>query len=347
MRSKREDRVEPWFSVTLSSINRRTEPVSRGKRQHLSKSTLRKLSTLFQAQIANDEDAFAEISNLQTKVKSRQDKIDRLREELAFFQGNEMNELAEIQARIQELKYQFQISQNLLEQTEQELSFAEHRKINIIKGDFKGDPTLSKVQQEGFLNLSSDNQHALEFLARELGILITPGEMTKADVQEIMSVASSSLIQLQSMRDQAESVKRMVERKLEGIRSSIEDSKARRQQLITEIVDLQTSLMGTAPVVYSTIPFAKVPPADAKSIRTDMLHVLSVAGKRCDSQDLDDIADAQRRCILQLARKLSTLKKEHKFLSEMRTPIPYTPHINTLSFTADKISDANLKLSKR
>ena len=76
--------MEPWFSVTLSSINRRTEPVSRGKRQHLSKSTLRKLSTLFQAQIANDEDAFAEISNLQTKVKSRQDKIDRLREELGL-----------------------------------------------------------------------------------------------------------------------------------------------------------------------------------------------------------------------------------------------------------------------
>lgn len=343
-RSKRDRDADEWFSVTMSTINRRTEPVRR-KREHLSDITLEGLSNLLQARIRSDEDAFSEISHLVTKVKSREDKIGRLREELAFLQGDELKELGEIQKRIQELKYQFQISQALLEQTEKELSFAEHRKINIINGDFRGDVTLKKVQKEGFLNLSSDNQHALEFLARELGMFITPGEITKSDVQEILNVASSSLIQLTSMRNQAEAVKVQVERKLQTIRATIEESKERREQLISEIVELQSSLLNPAPTIYSTIPRNKIAPEDEQSIRADMLHVLTVAGKDCPSQDLDEIAETQRRCILRRARQLTHMRQEHRFSKEMRTDSAFSPQIDAVAHIADTISNSNRQLS--
>ena len=342
-RSKRDRDADEWFSVTMSTINRRTEQVRR-KREHLSDITLEGLSNLLQARIRSDEDAFSEISHLVTKVKSREDKIGRLREELAFLQGDELKELGEIQKRIQELKYQFQISQALLEQTEKELSFAEHRKINIINGDFRGDVTLKKVQKEGFLNLSSDNQHALEFLARELGMFITPGEITKSDVQEILNVASSSLIQLTSMRNQAEAVKVQVERKLQTIRATIEESKERREQLISEIVELQSSLLSPAPTIYSTIPRNKIAPEDEQSIRADMLHVLTVAGKDCPSQDLDEIAETQRRCILRRARQLTHMRQEHRFSKEMRTDSAFSPQIDAVAHIADTISNSNRQL---
>lgn len=326
------------LSVSLSSIARRTRPVEHYNRAQMDESLKEELSKVFGRAVDTWDDVITRVTKLKREAENAEAEVNNLKMEIYAHENDSDTNLEEIQQRISDLKYQLKLSKNLLKQTESDYTYAQHRKINIIHGDFKGQVTVTKAEQQGFLMLSSDNQHALDFLARELGIEITPGESNKSDVTKVLSAAVQNIVELETMKENSQNLTKTLERKLREIQKRIETAENHKKDLLNEISRLEEQLSGKCEVI-SAVPrnFAR---SDVHEL-VDAKRVLALMGIEVDEEKtIDELVSMQKRALLKLARKAQQVRSEESFLNSLAR-IDNSRQIRVIGDVADGISAAN------
>lgn len=326
------------FSVSLSSIVQRTKPIERHSNSQINERVRQELSKLFGRKVNSWDDALNFVSNLLEDFKSAELEASDLRAQISMIENNSDTDIEEINQRINDLKYQLKLSKDLLKQTEADYTFAQHKKINIIHGDFKGQITVSKAEQKGFLMLSSNNQHALDFLAREIGMEIIPGEATKSDVTRILQASAQQVAELNHMKEKTEKMTEKIKGKIAEIRKRIKIEETRKTRLVDEIADLTDALDDDPRVIYT---FPKSSRDEYIHEVSDLKRALALMGIDIGSEkSIDELVSLQKRELLKLARHVEQRKNEERFRSSMPKS-NCSNQIKIIESIADLISAAN------